>query len=427
MTELNEKDIRLESSLLKALSVRDNYETFAHLIDTKRLLPNSALLIADYDKYFASFSDDSEINWETFTTEFTQHWHRRDLDEYDIEYYRDTVIPMLVKLEQKDANSVLVGLLDREYADKITSAINSHIDKHQLQQLIDDYEKARSNYVQEVDDDAGTIDSIDFTMLDKQNGIPWFLPAIQKGLGSLVQGQFVVIAADYGVGKSAFGISQAAETFKYLHKHNLDSPILYFNSEGTQADVYTRFLSCLYRNHIEAGFEDVLARIDEVKEKFTNTFNANNLLVFQIQQNDMSKIKQKIEHYKPCLVIIDIADVLAPEEDVQNLKKLFDGLRLLSAKSCPILATTQSGDTSYKYFDKEKSEMIVGSRKWLTEKDLYGSKSGKGGAADTIITIGKDDDMPNIRYVHTPKLKRGRVVKATCEIIDRFSYYKEIL
>ena len=423
--DIKPEDKQIEKALLKVMCVRKNYETFAEHIDFKRLLPNTGVLLKDYGRYFESF-DHGEIDWPTFITEFGQNWHSRDMDNEDVALYRDTLIPMVEGVEEDDANAAMESLLKREYRQKIEHNLGD-FSEDTIQQILDEFKQARQKYRTDVDEEAFSIDKVDFSILDKEKGVPWFLPSVQQGLGSLVQGQFVVVAADYGVGKSAFVISQAVEAFKHLHRKELTKPILYFNSEGTQADVFTRFLSNLYSKHIAGGFEETFNRIEEVREKFCNTFNPNNFLVFQIQQGDMSKIRQKIDIYKPSVVIIDIADVLAKEEDVQHLKKLFDGLRLLSAESCPIIATTQSGNTSYQYFDKEKNEMVTKHRRWLSEKDLYGSKAGKGGAADTIITIGKDDDMPEIRYVHTPKKKRGSVVSATCEIVEIFSLYKEII
>lgn len=424
--EVKPADVKLESALLKALSNRVNYETFAQHIDLDRLLPNTALLLTDYGKYFNTF-DGADIDWGTFTTEFTQHWHSRDLDNDDIVYYRDTVIPIIEQAETEQVGSVLAGLLDRDYIERITQAISGGIDPGVLIDIVDSYTADRSRYVSDADGEAYSIDRVDFSVLDKSKGIPWCLPSLQKGLGSLVQGQFIVVAASHGTGKSAFVLSQTVEAFKHLQRVDSDRPILYFNSEGTQADVFARFLSGLYSKHVGGGFEEIYERIDEVKEKFTESFDAKNLLVFQIGQGDAAKINQKINKYNPSLVIIDIADVLAKDEDVQSLKKLYDSLRLASGRTCPIIATTQSGDTSYKFFNKEENKMVVKNRKWLTENDLYGSKPGKGGAADTIITIGKDDDIPNVRYIHTPKIKRGQVVKATCELIDKYSSYKEIM
>lgn len=424
-SDIKPEDKQIEKALLKVMSSRKNYETYIDHLDLNRLLPNTSVLLKDYGRYYKSFKHDV-IDWPTFVTEFGQNWHSRDMDEDDVSMYRDSIIPTIQEVDATDADTAMESLLKRAYRQKLESKLPD-FSEDEIQEVLDAFRKERQKYRTDIDEEAFSIDMIDFSVLDKDKGIPWVLPSIQRGLGSLVQGQFVVVAADYGVGKSAFVLSQATEAFKHLHRTKQHKPILYFNSEGTQADVYVRFLSCLYSKFVDGGFEEILTRIDEVKEKFCKTFNPNNFLVFQIQQGDMSKIKQKIDMYKPSLVIIDIADVLAKEEDVQHLKKLFDGLRLISATSCPIIATTQSGDTSYKYFDKEQNKMITKHRRWLNEKDLYGSKAGKGGAADTIITIGKDDDMPGARYVRTPKIKRGTVVSATCELIEKFSLYKELV
>ncbi len=171
------------------------------------------------------------------------------------------------------------------------------------------------------------------------------------------------------------------------------------------------------------GFEEIVSTREDVRKRFLKEYNAAQFMVFQIASNGLAYVKSKISKYNPALVIIDITDVLAPEEDVMNLKKIYDGLRLLSGAYCPIIGTTQSGDTSWK--DKQTGETKT--KKWLGDKALYGSKAGKGGAADTIITIGKDDN-PNslLRYISTPKKKRGTMVTVTCELIPEYSLYKEV-
>jgi hypothetical protein len=421
MVEITQKDIAIESSLLKLLSERKHYDVFASTLDYKKLLPDTVILLSDYDKYFKAFNHDA-IDWGVFFTEFAQNWHRRDFDDNDIAYYKDSVFPTIRNVGELEVNRAIVSLIERSTAEKLLRIVSGAFSQEEAQKVLDEHTQRTSGLVASDDDDCFSLDKVDFSILDKANGIPWFLPTLQKGLGSLVQGQFVVVSADYGTGKSAFVISQAVAAFKHAQKHKDVGPILYFNSEGTTADVFCRFLSCLYNAKIYGGFEEVLTRIDEVRNKFSSAFNIKNLLVFQVGCGDMFKIQQKIDMYKPSVVIIDIADVLAPEEDPKSLKKLFDGIRLLSAKYCPIIATTQSGDTSY----KDNSTGDIKHRKWLGDKALYGSKAGKGGAASEIITIGKDDDIKNIRYISTPKKKRGTMVQMTCELIDEYSLYREI-
>ncbi len=417
-------DIAIEGALLKAMSVRKNYDMYEALINHKRLLPNTALLLKDYKKYYKEYTDHDQVDWGCFFTEFSQKWHNKDLDDLDIGYYRDTVIPYVQKVTESDTNSTMNALLGKQVGEDIEHQIKKGFNSSEILGILEEYENKRTALVSSVDDDeCYSIDKVDFSVLDKSQGIPYFLPSLQAGLGSLTKGQFVVVSADYGTGKSAFVISQAVKAFKWLHKTKSDRPILYFNSEGTEADVFGRFLSCLYSKHIDGGFEAVFNDIENVKERFCKKFNYKNFLVFQISGSGLLSIQKKIEQYKPSLVIIDITDVLAKEEDVMNLKKIFDGLRLMSGQYCPIIGTTQAGDQSY--FDKSSNE--IKNRKWLSDKALYGSKTGKGGSADTIITIGKDDDNPSIRYITTPKKKRGQIVSTTVELIDRFSLYKELM
>lgn len=407
----------IELELLQALSHKDNYKKYEPHINYKRLMEDTRIILTDYGRWFDLYKNKDQIDFGSLATHFTQDWHKKDLDDDDIDYYVKEVFPRLEENKDIDCSRTILSLHAKQTADLIADNVDD-IDK--VQEYVDSYKEYRQNICIQEDEEAYTIDKVDFSVLDKDKGIPWFLPSLQRGLGSLVQGQFVVVSADYGTGKSAFIISQAVKAFKHLKDSN--RPILYFNSEGTQADVFGRFLSNLYSAHIQGGFEEVFSRIDEVRDKFCETYPHNNFMVFQISVGAINKIRAKIEQYKPALVFIDICDVLAPEEDVMNLKKLYDHIRLLSGEYCPIIGTTQSGDTSYR--DKEGNTKT---KKWLNEKALYGSKAGKGGAADTIITIGKDDEKPNIRYVHTPKKKRGEVVSCTCEIIDKFSLYRELI
>lgn len=414
-------DVVLEAELLKAFSIKENYLSYNHVLDYKRLLPNTSLLLKDYKEYFDIYPSHTEVNWGIFYTHFSQNWHIANLTTPEIEYYRDYVFPTVRNSRTANTTSCIVGLIKKKTLDDLAN-ISGELNPDKIRIILDEFEQSTSNILQPHDTEICKIDTVDFTELDKANGIPFFLPTLQDGLGSLVKGQFVIVSADYGTGKSAFVISQAVHTLIHLHKTNDERPILYFNSEGTSADIFGRFCSNLFKDKLRGGFEEVIVRAEEVKESFLKTFSANQFLVIQMMSSSIDWLHTKIKKYNPALVIIDITDTLAPEEDVMNLKKVYDRLRLLSGTYCPIIGTTQSGDTSYK--DSETGE--IKNKKWLNDKALYGSKTGKGGSADSIITIGKDDANKNLRYITTPKKKRGKEVYLTCELVDIYSLYKEL-
>lgn len=416
---LTKEHLNIETSLLKCMRLEHNYWRYINFIDFKRLLPNTALLLKDYEKYFTLYPDDDHIDFNTFYTPFSQDWHKKDLDNNDIDYYKEYVFPAIENYPEEEAEKSLLGLLQAKFEEGVVSA---KADPTKLRKLTEQYEEQINRIIKSKDKDVSTIADVDFDVLDKSHGLPWFLPSLQKGILALTQGQFVVVSADYSAGKSAFVISQAVHTFKELSKKGKTAPILYFNSEGTAGDVGARFLSNLYREHVLGGFEEIVDRREEIRQKFVQSYNPSLFKVIQISNAPkFEHIKKKVEEYGPSLVIIDICDKLAPEENPMLLKKLYDDLRVLSGAHCPIIGTSQSGDTSF--FDQEKKE--VKNRKWLHSSDMYGSITGKGGAADTLIMIGQETNS-QLRYVSVNKLKRGEPVRIVCELENKFSYYKEL-
>lgn len=419
-TKLQES-VTLETALLKAMSNRHNFETYADSINRKRVLETTDILLHDYKKYFELYPTHKEIDFSIFFTQFSQTWHGSNLSDEDINFYRDYVFPAIEKTKGSEVESSLLGLLQKNTMDSLISLAKKDFCADVLIEELDRYKSKQSEIVKEYDDDRFTATKIDYSVLDKTKGIPWFMDSLQSGLGGLVAGQLVIVAAPSGAGKSAFVISQAVAAFIRLNETESTQPILYFNSEGTVADVQARFYSNLFKGVLKGGFEQVYENIDKVVATFTKKYNEDLFSIFQMEGVGVQYVVSKIKKYNPAFVIIDIADALAPEEDPKSLKKLYDTLRQVSNNHCPILITSQSKDVEY--YDQKEGKTT--NKKFLSQKDLHGSNVGKQGAADTIITIGKDDTNPLIRYINTPKKKRGQPVKITAEILEQYSYYQE--
>lgn len=419
-TKLQES-IQIETALLKAMSKRENFETYKSAINRKRILETTDVLLNDYQKYFSLFPEHKEIDFSVFFTQFSQTWHGSNLSDEDIAFYRDYVFPAINKAEGQEVESSLLGLLQKNTMDSLINLAKQDFNVDEMSEILDKYRTKQSEIVKEYDDDRFTASKIDYSVLDKSNGIPWFMDALQASLGGLVPGQLIIVAAPSGAGKSAFVISEAVAAFKKLNEMKSTQPILYFNSEGTAADVQTRFYSNLFKDVVKGGFEQCYANVERITETYTKKYNEDLFSIFQMEGVGVHYVISKIKKYNPSFVIIDIADALAPEEDPRSLKKLYDTLRQVSNNHCPILITSQSKDVEY--YDQKEGKTT--NKKFLSQKDLHGSNVGKQGAADTIITIGKDDTNPLIRYINTPKKKRGQPVKVTCEILEQYSYYKE--
>lgn len=421
MAKIKKIDTQTETALLKSLSNRDNYDKYIKYVDIKRVLPNTSTLLKDYKRYYDKYTSHNDIDFGKFYTEFAQDWHVKDLEQQDIDYYRDYVFPAISNCPAGDAAECTRVLIDKQHVEEIANCVQEGLDVSKLRQIIDTYEKMYNINLEE--DVSGTIRDADFSVLDKSKGIPWCLPSLQRCLMSLTNGQFVIFSGDSNSGKSALAMQQVAHTLKHNLRIKSASPILYYTSEGTREDAYGRQLSCLYKDKVTGGFEEIVERIDEIATKFEQTFGLNALRVFHMHDvPTFEAVERQVMKYKPCLVIVDICDKLAKEEDVTSLKKLYDNLRVLSGVTCPIIGTSQSGDTSF--VDEKTGEQR--NQKWLGASKTYGSKSGKQGAADTIVTIGKENEESMLRYIYTPKQKRGEQVKITCILHRQYSFFEEL-
>lgn len=418
--EIKQENIILEAKLLKLLSHKKYFEQFVPYLDEKRLIPITAKLLKDYQKWYDKHNTD--IDFSSFYSEFSMNWHATDLDETDLAYYRETVFPLIQN--QEIDKTTLLALLEREASEKIQRIVDKGFDSEQINLVTLELEKQKQTLGDKHDDEVFSISGLDVSVLDSSSGLPWFLPSLQAGLQSHMPGQFVVVAADSDTGKSAFCISQAVHTFKSINARKETRPILYCTSEDTKEDLACRFLSCLYKDKYVGGFEQIVSDFKDVSVSYKKDYNDKLFIGMPIRSPaDWYKLKLKVEKYNPCLIIIDMLDKMSNSDNIQDLTKLYQDVRGLANDGYAIIGTSQSGNTSY----QDKSTGQYKHRRHLSDKDLSGSKSGKQGAAYCMIMIGKDDEHPSIRYIDTTKKKRGSHVSTTCEIVDKFSCYQELL
>jgi hypothetical protein len=414
---IKQQDIELEAALLKSLAVKKNFDKFYKVLDNKRLIPVTNVLLKDYAKYYEKYNND--IDWDVFYTDFSQNYHKKDMDENDIAYYRETVFPLIKNSEIKD--SLYTSLLEREATVKINEVVDSGFCHKKIEEIVASL-KNQLHIHQKCNNDERfkRMTDVDLASLHNENGISWWSPALQAGIGSLAPGQFILVAADSNAGKSACVITQVAHTLKL----KTGRPILYFDSEHTDEELRGRILSNLYREKVPEGFEAIAHNQERIYKHFAKEYGTDSIYTYQLRSpNDLKMIESAIEKFNPCLVVIDMIDKMSNSLAVTDLTPLYDHIRSLANTGYPIIGTTQAGNTSYQ--DKETGQYKH--RKKLTDKDTAGSKYGKQGAAYCMLMIGQDDDMPGVRYLTTTKKKRGRAVSLTCRLDEKYSLYEEIL
>lgn len=420
-----EKSYLLETDLLKAMAKRKNYERFNYYLSDKYTIQQTKVLLNDYAKYFDSYPEHKKIDFGIFATHFINSWHSYDLTEEDKQYYCENILPKLQSEETTEVKKVILDLVSLELKDKIA---NSEFDPEEIKESVKKYCSLKADIMGENDLDVFDIEALDFTKIDPSGGIPFPYPSLNNHFGGgMVQGQLILVTAASGVGKTAFCFDSVNECLMHLKKNNDDRPILYFNSEGSSEGVIGRLFSNVYKNKLENGYRDVVKSKDKVLAHFIKAFGKGRIKLYNHYSKPFDFIRQKIEKYKPAMVIVDMIDTIQSPKGghtANSYELLYQSLRDLANNVCPIVGTTQAGDTA-KWFDPEQNKTVY--KRWLIDKDLYGSNSGKQGAADTIIGIGLDDPNDYKRYVKVIKDKVGMgECRFTCTFAPQFSSYSEI-
>ena len=417
--------VLLETGLLKAMSIRESYENYINYVIYERLLPETQTLLECYKMYYGLYQEHRQIDFESFLTQFCSNWHAQDMNNEDMEIYKEAIHKLHTD-ESIDSEQALLGLINRQTLDDIIKVTDKNFETEVIREILDKYDTKKAGVTRESDTDCFTSDDVDFASIDKSLGIPYALEPLQDALGGMVPGSLVVLNAASGIGKSAFIHTQCVHTFKHLNQENLNSPILFFNTEGPSSEVVARFWSNLYQESLLEGYTMVVRKQELLKKSFAKHFNKDLFLVFKANDKGLNYIRQKIKKYKPCLVILDMAPAIMTTSskgtsETSDLKTFFNSLRLLSSDNCPVIATVQAGNGA-KWWDKDLQKYVY--KQWPTDDDIYGSKTAVQGAAETIITIGRDNEHPMTRYIQTTKKKALTSAKFICEIEEKYSNYR---
>jgi hypothetical protein len=420
------KSTLIEAALLKALSIRHNFENYYEYIAMDRLLDETKTLIESYHKYYLLYKNHAQINFDLFLTQFCRHWHASDMTNTDIDWYKEIILHINVA-DTVESETALLGLINKQFISKINTIGQKEFNSSHIKAALEEYEKNYEAVIKEEDQDVCGLFDIDFTTIDKSIGVPYWHPKLQDCLGGMVLGSLILYNAAYGVGKSACVHTQVSHTLRWAKQNQINQPVLWINTEGSPSQVWGRQWSNLFHTNIPEGYKHVLKNKDKILAYFKQTFGENSFFVAKGRGKGLGYLKNKIIQYNPCLVILDMAAQIMGNSlgknttDTKSLELFFDTLREITAEYCPIIATVQAGNSA-KWWDKEVHRFRY--KKWPDSDDIYGSKSAIQGAAETIITIGRNDNDETTRYLRVTKLKdESPPTQFVCELEKKFSLY----
>ena len=383
------------------LQSRNTFDRFESTVPDHLLEEETRMLLADlrvwYNEHPGLHSvEDSQV-WEL--------WEWMKLTRHAaVNPERLKLLKRLLGLSMKakgtaKAAEILKMLTLRNHASRIAekadryAAGDTSVDLYE--ELYDDLEKARKEAGIHDDHDHEVRTSFEHILdklTDLSNGLHWRSPTLNMALGPIRKGNFGVLAAFVDTGKSTMLASEV--TFMATQLTG-DEKVLYFNNEEEGEVVKSRLL----RSAIGWTLEQCNADRKGATEKYREVMNGDldRIVLIDSPRISTGMVRRKLRQYNAQLMVFDQLYKVKGfkqhgDDKLGKLQDIFEYGRGLAKEHCPVIAVHQADGTS---------ENV----QWITMSHLAGSRQAIQGEADYIITIGRDDQTENARYIHTPKNK----------------------
>ncbi len=395
----------LDLTLLRILKYKERYDRIVPNIPPNALNEKTSIVLADFGTYLKD-TGHPVVKIGPFKTAFFTFYHPtlsaeqaayydKLLDNVEKDVDEATTKMMVNQLVELGFATDVGNLASEYHRGEDVDIINTVGDKHETAKINLMAGDAEAVFLQ---DDIGDILDAD----TNTDGLRFRLSCLRERLRTLNSGDFVIVAGRPDTGKTSFLTSQLADIVNCVPA---ERPILWFNNEGAGGRIlkrsYQSFLGCTLDELLQKREDGVL--LDEYKHA-----NGDRLRIVDCHDWTSTMVEQVIEDANPSLVIFDMIDNIEFVGAMRNghdtrtdqiLEAQYQWARKLGVKyDHPVIATSQiSADV----------EQSADTQCWPPQHALKDSKTGKQGAADLMIMIGKSSDpmCANYRYISTPKNK----------------------
>ena len=379
---------------------KENLSKYRRYIKPHVVMKETNTILDGMDKYYKTFPSVTEFAWDSFSAFLIADQSKRLTDDSIVKlrmmltkaktfvphHAHEEVVKTLIELDylaliMEECEKVKEGSSDLEHVHIIaTNALKDverYIEKDEL------FVSADLSVI------ADRITS---------SGYEWRLDALNRSLGPLRIGNFVIVAARVEVGKTTFLASEVSYLAQQLPK---DRPVVWVNNEEESSVVFFRIVQAALGQESKVLIADSKAAMVSYttlmggdKDKIRVTKDMNNV-------RDLETLFREVN---PGLIIFDQLDKVdgfkSDEREDLKLGKIYKWARELARSYGPVIAASQLSASAVEMKDPP----------FIGLDALRGSKTDKPGEADVVITIGKykepkspEEEM--IRTINVPKNK----------------------
>ena len=407
----------IEISLLRVLGTKIGYDKVHSSIPMDALEPRTKAIVQDISKYYSMFPQHTEIDVVQFKDMFFTHWHK-GLAEEEKAFYAKIIDHADKPLDAESRSGVINGMVELNLADKMLKAL----DKYNAGEEIDIVstteailENAKGS--RERREETNWVDPDMDKLLQEDNdssGLTWFQPSLANTSRPIRHGDLIIVAGRPDTGKTTFtagevtnmadqmigspeGLTEAEIAIEKAR------PIFWFNNEGAGDRILKRV--------VQAGLQATIPEMQAMQQEKTLVSNyekaigcpMNTIRVINIHDYWNWQVEELVEEYQPKLVVMDMIDNIkfsglsldGGARTDQILEQMYQWARNMGVKhNLGVIATSQISNDGEGLQFPDKSML----------KD---SKTGKQGAAEMMIMLGRGNDpmTENSRFISTPKNK----------------------
>jgi replicative DNA helicase len=379
---------------------KENLSKYRRYIKPHVVMKETNTILDGMDKYYKTFPSVTDFAWDSFSAFLIADQSKRLTD--------DSIVKLRMMLTKAKAfvphhahEEVVKTLIELDYLalimEECEKVKEGSSDLEHVHILATNALKDVERYI-EKDELFVSADLSAIADRITSSGYEWRLDALNRSLGPLRTGNFVIVAARVEVGKTTFLASEVSYLAQQLPK---DRPVVWVNNEEESSVVFFRIVQATLGQESKTiiadskkAMVDYAALMGGNKDKIRVTKDMNNV-------RDLETLFREVN---PGLIIFDQLDKVdgfkSDEREDLKLGKIYKWARELARSYGPVIAASQLSASAVEMKDPP----------FIGLDALRGSKTDKPGEADVVITIGKykepkspEEEM--IRTINVPKNK----------------------
>lgn len=376
-----------------------NYQRYRKYIKPHLVQKETLILLDEMGEFYKTYTK-TNVDWEPFGSYVIAKTAKR-LSDHSITTLRVVIDRMKGYKPSIVYDEVIKSLIELDYVARIMEECD------QVQKGASDLETVHELATNALKDVERYIDSEElFVVPDislvadriSSTGYEWRLECLNRSLGPLRDGNFVIVAARVEVGKTTFLASEVSYLATQLPK---DRPVVWINNEEESNTVFFRIVQAALGKTTPEIMADQKKAMEDY-EKLLGT--KDKIKVNDKDVNNVTVLTKLFKELNPGLIVFDQLDKVSGFKDQERedlrLGQLYKWARNLAKEYGPVITASQlTGDV-----ENMKDPPYIGM------ESLRGSKTDKPGEADAVITIGKykepaNEDEETIRTINIPKNK----------------------